>query len=224
MNAGGEIDVSHPEELARTAMEVSHLHGFLAAVFRAEVTPELLREIRKPEFASALAEAGVALGEHVLSAPEADVLEELAVEYAALFLGPGEHVSPHESVYAEHGTGSLWGEKTAEVLRYIKAAGFEYDESYRGIPDHISVELEFMAELARREAEAWARGDLAAAANCLEYEQDFIGEHLASWVPRFCDKAADLTESEFYRAIVRLTADFIAGEVDDISQRLAAAR
>ena len=213
-----------PESAARTAEEVSQLYGFLAALFRQEIDSRMLCELRSPVVAASLAEAGVALGPRIAEGPESEVLEELAVEYAALFLGPGEHVSPYQSVYAEGGKGTLWGEQTVAVRRYIEAAGFEYSGTHAGIPDHLSVELEFMSELARREAEAWARGEPAAAANCLEYQQEFMAQHLGSWVFRFCERVVETAGLPFYRDVATLTAAFLDGEREDIPRRLALAR
>lgn len=215
--------VAHPDDLARTAMEVSHLHGFLAAVFREEVSPGFLRRLRSPEVRKALTAVGVPLDTEFLTADEALLLERLAVEYAALFLGPGDHISPHESVHVEGGSGRLWGDETVGARSYIEAAGFRYQAHYRGIPDHISVELDFMSEVARRESEAWAAWDPAAAGNCLEYEQEFMDDHLSVWVPRFCAKVVEAGDMSFYRDMAQLTAAFMAGEAEDIQRRAAAA-
>lgn len=219
-----EATIERPESAARTAKEVSQLHAFLAALYREEVEAQMLRVLRDPGVISSLGQAGMALDPRVRDGPEHEVLEELAVEYAALFLGPGGHISPYESVYAERGTGTLWGEQTVAVRRYVEAAGFEYGEKHAGIPDHLSVELEFMSELARREAEAWSRGDRAAAANCLEYQQEFMSEHLGTWVFRFCERVVEAAGLPFYRDIAKLTSEFLHGEREDIPRRLTLAR
>ena len=140
-------------------MQVSHLYGFLAAVFREELKADLLRRLRSDEMNTMLAAAGVELGPSLAHEGETELLEKLAVEYAGLFLGPGGHVSPHESVYAEGGTGNLWGAETVAVRRFVEHLGFEYEAAFEGIPDHISVELELMSELSRREGAAWEDGD-----------------------------------------------------------------
>jgi TorA maturation chaperone TorD len=218
------VTVEFSETAARTAEEVSQLHAFLAALYREEVDAQMLRALRDPNVTSSLAEAGVALDPWMRDGPEADVLEGLAVEYAALFLGPGGHVSPYQSVYAEDGTGTLWGEQTVAVRRYVEAAGFECRGKHAGIPDHVSVELEFMAALARHEAEAWTRRDRAAAANSLEYQQEFMNDHLGTWVFRFCERVADTAELPFYRNVASFTSEFLQGEREDIPRRLALAR
>ncbi len=211
----------HPELLAGTAMEVSHLHGLLATLFRMEITAELLQSLREPELAETLREAGFDLTElEATDVPDHVVLESLATEFAALFLGPGEHISPHESVHSGRSDRpGLWGEETVQVRRFVKALGYDYEADYHGLPDHISVELELMATLARHEAEALHRGDLAAAVNALDFQDEFMREHLLTWVPGFCTKVAEHAQSAFYRSLARLTREFLVEEAEEVGRR-----
>lgn len=212
--AGGAVSVC-PEKAARKAEERSNIYGFLAGVYREEPTPSLLREIRGIRFREALSEAGVALGKDFLERPEQELLLDLAVEYTRLFIGPGKHVSPHESAQME---GALWGRATSEVVRFIEGSGFRYKPVYRGIPDHISVELEFMQEVTRAEAKARERGDDGTVTSCLRIEKEFIDQHLARWVPRFCEKVVAEAELPFYREMAKLAHGFIESEKDEIGK------
>lgn len=216
----------HPEMLAGTAMEVSHLHGLLATLFRGEITAELLHQLREPQLATSLRETGFDLADLEPSErSERELLECLATEYAALFLGPGEHISPHESVHAgSSDRPGLWGDETVQVRRFVRALGLDYETDYRGLPDHISVELELMATLARHEAQAWARGDREAAANALAYQDEFMREHLLNWVPVFCDKVAGHAHLGFYRSLAEITRAFVVDEAADLERRCALAR
>ncbi|MDP6787367.1 MAG: molecular chaperone TorD family protein [Rhodospirillales bacterium] len=215
----GEGVAVTPEALARTAVERSNLYGFLASVFREEVSAGLLKSIKEPEFLGALSESGVDIETDFLDRPEEQVLEDLAIEYKALFLGPGGHVSPYESAQIEGGSGLLWGPETIAVKRYIETAGFHYKPDYHGLPDHIGVELEFMAELAGKEAAAWRDGDVAKASNCLQFEHEFLADHLGAWAPAFCRQTTERAELSFYRDVARLTADFLAAEKLEIEER-----
>jgi len=145
------------------------------------------------------------------------------MEYAALFLGPGGHVSPHESVYVDGG-GQLMGEATVAVRNYIEACGFEYNPDYHGLPDHISTELEFMAEVTRQEAVAWQERDFAKTINCLEFEAEFLDRHLGRWVPAFCERVLERAELPFYRRIIELARNFLDDEVGEINRRLTLAK
>ena len=216
----GVVIAEDTETLAKTAVESSNLYGFLALVFRDELSAPILRQIRSPAFREALSEAGVALDAGFLHSPEETTLAELAVEYTALFLGPGGHVSPYESVQTEGGSGRLWGPETAEVKRFIEAVGFDYKPEFHGLPDHVSVELDFISALVGREAAAWRSGDLLEVMTCLDTAQNFLAAHLGNWAPIFCAKVADRAQHQFYRDIARLTANFLEFESDELRSRL----
>ncbi len=144
----------------------------------------------------------------------------MAVEFTRLFLGPGSHISPHESVFveADGGVGGLWGEKTVEVKKFIETAGLAYGSDFTGIPDHVSVELEFLQKLAEWEAGKWAENDTENAVFCLGVEKRFIEEHLGKWVPELCDKVAARAELPFYREMAGVTKKFIEYEQRTIGE------
>ena len=213
------LDPSCPE-LAGTAMERARLHGLLATIFGSPPDVDLLVRLRATDFLALLADSGLDIGEDFSSKPVEALREELSVEYTRLFCGPGKHISPHESVQLKHGSGSLWGEETVLVRRFIEAAGFDYESDFNGIPDHVSVELEFLSRLAENESRCWQSGDLTGAGNALEWQLDFINRHAGKWMPGFCRKVASEEVSPFYRIFADLLRQFLAGEKADISDRL----
>ena len=85
-----------------------------------------------------------------------------------------------------------------------------------GLPDHISVELEFMQQVTHAEEKAWEDGDRILALVCLENEKKFIEEHLACWVPIFCEKVIKEAEMSFYREMAGLTQKFLEFEKEEI--------
>lgn len=208
------------QEKGTVAGQRSNIYGLLATVYRQEITSDLLNQIKDPQLLGVLSGLGAELPGDFLDKPESELLEALAVEYAMLFLGPGEHISPHESVHRKKGvakSGLLWGESTVEVKKFIEFSGLEYRPDYTGIPDHISVELELMQKIAQREAKAWEEEDRDGALRCLKYEKQFIEEHLICWIPDFCEKVIAAAESPFYREMASLTKTFIEFESREIS-------
>ncbi len=205
-----------------TAMARGQVYGLLATLFRAEPEEAFLKELQGPGLSGVFSELGLNLGEDLQEKPIEESVEELAVEYTRLFLGPGSHISAHESVFIEvdGGVGGLWGEKTVEVKKFIEAAGLTYDTEFHGIPDHVSVELEFLQKLAGWEAGKWAEDDAENAAFCLEVEKRFIEEHLGKWVPALCDKVLAQAELPFYKEIARFTKDFIRFEKDLLDKHI----
>jgi TorA maturation chaperone TorD len=189
------------------------LYGLLAAIYRHEVTAGLLRELRRPELADALAATGVTLEGALLEGPEEEVLEALAVAYTALFIGPGRHVPPYASVHMPAGNGELWGEATVWVRHFIESAGYDYAAGFNDLPDHLAVELELMGNLWAREAEADANADRAAASDARDLRAAFVRDHLGRWLPVFCDKAASRATHPFYAEIARLTKAVVQWEI-----------
>ena len=212
---------SKKENIKELAGHRSNIYGFLAAVYRQELTSELYQQMKDNEFQEVLSSLGVKLNNGFFQNSEQELLENLAVEYTRLFVGPGKHISPHESVqHKKEGvqSGQLWGELTAEVKKIIESSGLEYTSEYTGMPDHISVELEFMQQVVRREAQAWGADDDETARLCLKNEKKFIDEHLCGWIPGFCEKVIETAEMPFYREMARLTLSFIEFEKQELKK------
>ncbi len=198
----------------------SDIYGLLSMVYGQEITSDLLQQIKSPQFMEAFSVLEVKGIDDLMQKPEAELIEDLAVEYTHLFLGPGKHISPHESVHHQREDGQwgkLWGASTVEVKRFIEATGLSYNEEFRGLPDHISVEAEFMQQLTLREEKAW-KEDPGQAQACRQVEKRFIEEHLICWVPSFCEKVIEETESPFYHAMAALTRSFIELEMEEMNR------
>ena len=209
------------EEIKELAGHRSSIYGFLAAVYRQELTSELIQQMKDHRFQEVLSNLGVKLNNGFFQNSEEELLENLAVEYARLFVGPGKHISPHESVHHKKEgvqSGQLWGELTAEVKRIIESSGLAYKSEFTGMPDHISVELEFMQHVVQREAQAWEADDDKTAMICLKNEKEFVDEHLFGWIPDFCEKVIETADRPFYREMARLTRSFIEFEKKELKE------
>ena len=216
MVAADRVVMGHQDMAAKT-LERSSLYGFLALVFREEPTAAFLRKMRSAQLLDALSSAGVRFDEEFFARPDEELLDDLAVEYTRLFIGPGRHVPPSEGAQRE---GALWGKATSRVASFVENCGFGYLPQFSDLPDHISVELEFMQEITKREAKAWEQEDRAAARHWLRIERKFIGEHLARWAPLFCEKVAQEAECYFYIEMAVLTDIFIQREHRELRKRL----
>ncbi len=210
-----------------TAYARSDVYGLLAEVFRAEPTATLVEEMQAQGFSETLSGLGVSLGSAFHETSSDKLAEDLALEFTKLFIGPGPHISPHESANIDSEIpmeATLWGAQTVRVKKFIEAAGLEYAESFTGMPDHISAELELMQRLTAKEAEAWEKANEKFAAGMVKIEERFLGEHLAQWAPRFCDKVIDRTEHPFYRGFAEVTKDFLEFECQNFTPLAAEAR
>jgi TorA maturation chaperone TorD len=120
-------------------------------------------------------------------------------------------------------SGQLWGEATVAVKKFIESSGLSFEPEYKGFPDHISVEFEFMQQVTRREEQAWGEEDEEGAIYCLKIQKKFIEEHLVRWIPRFCEKIIRVAELPFYREMAALTRSFIEFEKEEVNEYLVSA-
>lgn len=217
-------------ERAQVAALRTNIYGLLSRIFICEVDARFLEELRQQKFINILKELGVDLGQAFLEQPIEEQLEDLAVEYTRLFLGPGKHLSPHESVYTgtfsgqrDSKQGLLWGAATVKVNEFMEKAGYQLAYDYPGIPDHLGIELGLMQQLAKREEAAWQTGDIDRAAKSVAQQDYFLREHILKWVPQFCQQVATETVNDFYRVMAKLTQELIAfdhGQTAELAEAL----
>jgi TorA maturation chaperone TorD len=212
------------KELTETAKSRSSIYGLLATVFRQEPDLALIRELRDSPLWGVFSDLGVDLGEVFFTTPENQLVEILALEFTRLFIGPDNHISAHESIFAEmdQGIGSLWGARTVAVKNFIETTGLDYNPEFNGVPDHVSVELEFMQKMTEWEAHKWQQEDRENAEFCLKVQRMFLQQHLLSWLPQFCDVVIKQADIRFYAGVAELTRNFLEFEQQSVAIEAAA--
>jgi len=154
---------------------------------------------------------------------DADLMtEQLAREYASLFLGVGpKTVSLCESVYRST-SGLLYQPVLFEVRQSYREAGMAKSGHYHEPDDHIAVELGYMARLCEMTKEA-AEADKEQALPLLGLQQAFLEAHLLPWVSLFARHLIAAAPSGFYRAMAHLLKGYIgidSGLIQSITQGL----
>ena len=212
------------KKLADSANSRSEIYGLLTAVFREEPTEAFIKELRGPRLSGAFSEMDIELGEKFYNEPGPELKEALVLEFTRLFVGPGGHISAHESIFTEvdGSSGGLWGTKTVEVKKFIETTGLDYESEFTGLPDHISVELEFMQKLTAWEADKWTQEDRKSAEYCLSVQRMFLERHLFCWLPEFCDAVMAQAEIPFYREMAELAKNYMEFERKNIATDTAA--
>lgn len=152
-----------------------------------------------------------------VAARNADTLTQSRCDFARVFLGAGstadDPVSPFESVYTSEDHLLMQGARDA-MFRILIEAGLSIDDDFNMPEDHISFELQYQAHLLDGQAQALERGDAQAAQAAAAAAEGFFREHIENWVPRFCDAAAALAKTPFYRGLCECTAAWVALEAD----------
>lgn len=92
-----------------------------------------------------------------------------------------------------------------ELIRFYNYFGLGLTQGQ--LPDHITVELEFMHYLTYKEAEAQQNG--GGQESYQRAQKDFLDRHLDKWVPVLRQKLAKCQPLPFFDGLVTWTADFL---------------
>lgn len=188
------------------------LSRFLAACYY-EPTPIFVEERMFESMAAAAARIDPGLAAHVDRLGGAFVgedLQTLLVDYTRLFLGP---VDPRARPYGSSwltGERTLMQDTTTDALALYREGGFEIDDGFRDLPDHVAAELEFLYALGFRQLQGWQAGDVDAIAAAADLERRFLARHLGAWVAPFTAALHAGAETAFYRELAELTAAWVA--------------
>jgi TorA maturation chaperone TorD/ferredoxin len=133
----------------------------------------------------------------------------LTQTYNRLFVGPQPPLAhPYESVYRTP-NGRLMGDVTMQVVQAYAEAGLALADGRHDMPDHVAVELEFMAYLAGEEAKARSNGNEALVGTWLSRQVDFLRDHLTCWIPQFCHHVVKADPGGYYGQATTTLAAFV---------------
>lgn len=106
--------------------------------------------------------------------------EELLIIYSRIFLQPPREAQINPGVYVD---GAFMGGTVDEMAAFYLRFGLARGEHFKDLPDHVSVQLEFVACLFARAAEALIAGipDVGAEAGARHYLYEFVRR----WLPKF---------------------------------------
>lgn len=196
-----------PEHDPARGLARADFSRFLAACYY-EPTPMFAEERMFDSMQAAAAQLDPALAERVGrlgAAFAAEDLQTLLVDYTRLFLGPVDpRARPYGSTWLT-GESTLMQDATMDALELYREGGFEIDDTFRDLPDHVAVELEFLYVLAFRQHQAAQDGDAEARAAAEDLERRFLARHLGAWVAPFTSAVHAGAETAFYRALAELT-------------------
>jgi TorA maturation chaperone TorD len=163
--------------------------------------------------AAALDEGFATLARSLGDAFDAQPLDELQIDYTRLFLNPaGPLAAPYESAWLAGKDPMLFDEVMQSVLDSYRTGGYEVDESFRDLPDHIAAELEFLYTLIFREARAAASGNDEQRAGSVDLQRRFVEEHLGRWIGPFTEALRVGGATALYRTLADLTERFVESE------------
>ncbi|GEM74924.1 molecular chaperone TorD [Vibrio sagamiensis] len=134
-----------------------------------------------------------------------DAQLELAADFCDLFLKTEKYGAlPYASMYI--GESGLLNDKPAENIEKLMADfGVEVDKNLKEPADHLAIELDFLGNMIIRTNEETCEQKIEQA---FSDQNDFIQQHLLSWLPQFDAKCQKFDEFGFYSSISQLLISF----------------
>jgi DMSO reductase family type II enzyme chaperone len=103
--------------------------------------------------------------------------------------------------------------EVSEFYRHFGLA-MNQDEDKRELPDYLCAELEFLAFLAFKQAQAAQEVDEGLLNGYLWAERDFLERHMVGWLPVFTEQLAKEGEFLFYAHLADFTIAFARAELE----------
>lgn len=139
-----------------------------------------------------------------------NVRQDLAVEYARIFLAAGVQVgksaAPYESVFTSR-EGLLMQDARDEVVKIYRSQGMAVDKSLNDPEDHLSFELQFLANMAGKTREALDGGEPYA--DLVRVQLDFIDGHVFNWLDQLIEQVDAHAVSDFYPSVMRIIRGYL---------------
>jgi TorA maturation chaperone TorD len=124
---------------------------------------------------------------------------------------------PYETEYYPSQETFGRSQQLADVAGFYRAFGIELAQSVRERPDHLALELEFMAFLLLKKRMTYAPGDRDPAADeqasiCEQAHRAFFQDHLAWWVPVFAANLRRKVHDGYLHALAEVLASWVPAE------------
>ncbi len=144
-------------------------------------------------------------------------LDESRAEYDRVFgLVVPKECPPYETEYYPSPETFARSQQMADIAGFYRAFGIEPARSSPERPDHLALELEFMAFVLMKEREALATVDDPEAderaKTCDRAQRDFFRDHLAWWVPTFAAGLRRKAGGGYHDALAEALAAWVPDE------------
>lgn len=202
------------------------MYRFLGGLYIMEVDENQLLMLKKMNFPLIEGRSdsdldlreGYDLMKNYIAAADSSDLEDLAADYAKVFLAAGDAAGraafPYEAVYVnkKHQVG---GSTQMQMHALYLERGLEPNPNvYRTMDDNIGLMLEYMANICDEITDA-AENDDKEKVNVLLAEQgQFIKKHITNWIYSFTSDVIKFSERDFYKAVAKITNGFIKKEAE----------
>ncbi len=214
-----------PNFLSTFRMRVAEDLNMLATLHDREPDTALLQELKKIDFPFCLtiipktgpgAEA-MSLLQESLAKFSGDVdentLDNLAADYASIYLNHNISASPEESVWIDEDS-LVCQQSMFDVRSWYEAYGLEIPNWRQRPDDHLVYELQFISRLLDKDE------SLAT----LEQTATFMDEHLLRWLGNFGERVLGRCDTQYFAGVAALTAAYCEELRDILAEILSQPR
>ena len=216
--------MKNKEEQIMLSQARSYMYRFLSGLYLMEVDEEQLAALKKMLFpviegdtdADMDIREGYTLLQPYVQSLKAEELDDLAADYAKVFLAAGDAAGraafPYESVYVDKKR-QVGGSTAMQMKSLYLARGYTPDpEAYRTMDDNIGLILEYMSVLCDEITQDLESGNLEHAEAVTAEQKKFLKKHVTNWIYSFTSDMIKFSETPFYKAIAMITNGFIKKE------------
>ena len=180
--------------MPQSTVQLAPIIELIGKLWLHEVTSETLASMQSEEFRETYEQLGGFVPESI----DAQAIENLAVEYCELLVGPRGHISPVQSVWSKN---QFQSEASSTMQKFFDLLPGYQPES--NLSDHIGVQLNYLGALFSRSDDAHAN----------EVADHFVKTQLP-WTSTFLDRVeqksgSEETPSPFYNGLSKVTRALI---------------
>lgn len=205
-------------ELQEFFWEGEKTYRFLSHVFFKELSEEAIEGLALGEYGESTGNECLDRGNRMIGRYFAfsgtDRRTQLACEYARIFLAAGTYTEsrataiPYESVFTSEEKLVMQGARD-DVLLYYALDGFQVDPALHEPEDHLSFELEYLANMNGRAESLVAAGDWDELLANMSRQGRFIESHLLNWLSALRETAQEYSQLTFYIGMLLVTEGYL---------------
>lgn len=137
-------------------------------------------------------------------------LDELESTYIQMFVCsiPQVLCPPYSSLYTSANDDKRLAEMAA-VMEFYESCGMQLSGDFKDLPDHISVEFEFLHYLAYEEARAGADGEDRLAGFFADRAADFVDRHVLGLIDGMAAVAATIEPPNVFFRLINVAAEIV---------------
>ena len=151
-----------------------------------------------------------AMAKVLASGTPAELTSTISCAHSRLFYGVGGHETalPYRSIYSSE-RGLLCQQATTEMERVLRQHRLRLEANVCEPSDHLSIQLEVMAQLALRFVES-SEEESGTLATLNDEQADFLSVQLLSWVPAFSRRVVVIDDLGFHAGLTAVLLAVLA--------------